>query len=43
MLIRINHQNPQPRLIRRVVEVLKDGGIIAYPTDTVYGLSLIHI
>ena len=39
MMIRINNQNPQPRLIRRVVKVLEDGGIIAYPTDTVYGLG----
>ncbi len=37
--MRVNPQNPQPRLIRRVVEVLKEGGIIAYPTDTVYGLG----
>jgi len=39
MLVRINPQNPQPRLIRRVVEALKDGGVIAYPTDTVYGFG----
>ncbi len=39
MLLRINPQNPQLRLIRRVVEILKDGGVIAYPTDTVYGLG----
>ncbi|NWF56415.1 MAG: threonylcarbamoyl-AMP synthase [Syntrophaceae bacterium] len=39
MLIRINPQNPQPRLIRRVVEVLNNGGTIAYPTDTVYGFG----
>jgi tRNA threonylcarbamoyl adenosine modification protein (Sua5/YciO/YrdC/YwlC family) len=39
MLSRINPQNPQPRLIRRVVEVLREGGVIAYPTDTVYGLG----
>jgi tRNA threonylcarbamoyl adenosine modification protein (Sua5/YciO/YrdC/YwlC family) len=39
MLIRINPKNPQPRLIRRVVEVLKEGGVIAYPTDTVYGFG----
>jgi tRNA A37 threonylcarbamoyladenosine synthetase subunit TsaC/SUA5/YrdC len=39
MLIRINPQNPQPRLIRRVVEVLGEGGVIAYPTDTVYGFG----
>jgi len=39
MLMRINPQNPQPRLIRRVVEVLKAEGVIAYPTDTVYGFG----
>ena len=39
MLWRINPQNPQPRLIRRVVEALQGGGVIAYPTDTVYGLG----
>ncbi len=39
MLIRINPKNPQPRLIQKVVEVLKEGGVIAYPTDTVYGFG----
>ena len=39
MLIEINPQNPQMRLIRRVVEVLRQGGVVAYPTDTVYGLG----
>ena len=39
MVIRINPQNPQPRQVRRVVEVLEDGGVIAYPTDTVYGFG----
>ena len=39
MLVRINPENPQPRLIRRVVEALEDGGVIAYPTDTVYGFG----
>ena len=39
MLIGINPQNPQPRLIRRVVEALNKGGGIAYPTDTVYGFG----
>jgi tRNA threonylcarbamoyl adenosine modification protein (Sua5/YciO/YrdC/YwlC family) len=39
MLLRINPQNPPPRLIRQVVEVLNKGGVIAYPTDTVYGLG----
>jgi len=39
MLLRINPQNPQPRLIKRVVEILNQGGVIAYPTDTVYGFG----
>jgi tRNA threonylcarbamoyl adenosine modification protein (Sua5/YciO/YrdC/YwlC family) len=39
MLIRINPQNPQQRLVRKIVEVLNAGGIIAYPTDTVYGFG----
>ena len=39
MLIAINNQNPQMRLIRRAVEILRGGGIIIYPTDTVYGMG----
>ena len=39
MLIQIHSQNPQPRLIKQVIECLKDGGIIVYPTDTIYGLG----
>ncbi|MBC2696490.1 MAG: threonylcarbamoyl-AMP synthase [Desulfobacteraceae bacterium] len=39
MLIEINSKNPQTRLICRVVEHLKKGGIIAYPTDTYYGIG----
>jgi len=39
MLVAINDQNPQARLIRRAVEVLQSGGIIIYPTDTVYGMG----
>ncbi len=39
MILTINPQNPQPRLIARVVEALMDGGVVAYPTDTVYGLG----
>ena len=39
MLIAINPINPQARLIRKVVQMLKDGGIIAYPTDTYYGIG----
>jgi tRNA threonylcarbamoyl adenosine modification protein (Sua5/YciO/YrdC/YwlC family) len=39
MLLHINPDNPQPRLISQVVEVLKAGGVIAYPTDTTYGIG----
>ena len=39
MIITINAENPQPRLIRRVVEVLKEGGVVGYPTDTIYGIG----
>ena len=39
MLLKINPINPQERLIGRVAEHLKKGGIIAYPTDTFYGIG----
>ncbi len=39
MLIEIHPKNPQPRLIKQVIECLKDGGVIIYPTDTIYGLG----
>ncbi|NMB76319.1 MAG: threonylcarbamoyl-AMP synthase [Myxococcales bacterium] len=39
MLIEINPTHPQPRLVRRVVEALAQGAVIAYPTDTVYGIG----
>ncbi len=39
MLLHIHPQDPQPRLIKQVVENLQQGGIIIYPTDTVYGLG----
>jgi len=39
MLAKINPKNPQARLITKVVEILKKGGIIAYPTDTYYGIG----
>ncbi len=39
MLIEINPKNPQMRHIRKVTDILKNGGIIAYPTDTVYGIG----
>lgn len=44
MLIRIHPENPQARQLTMVKECLNDGGIIAYPTDTIYGLgcSILH-
>jgi len=39
MLLAINHDNPQKRLIKKVVEVLDQGGLIIYPTDTCYGIG----
>ncbi|MDM8544545.1 L-threonylcarbamoyladenylate synthase [Desulfococcaceae bacterium HSG7] len=39
MLIKINDQNPPERLIKKVVDLIKMGGIIAYPTDTYYGIG----
>ena len=39
MLVSINNQNPQVRLIRKAVEILRGGGIVIYPTDTVYGMG----
>jgi tRNA threonylcarbamoyl adenosine modification protein (Sua5/YciO/YrdC/YwlC family) len=35
----INPEHPDPRLIRKAVDVLRGGGLIAYPTDTVYGIG----
>jgi tRNA threonylcarbamoyl adenosine modification protein (Sua5/YciO/YrdC/YwlC family) len=39
MIIRINPQNPQERLLRQAVEALLGGGLIAYPTDTTYAVG----
>lgn len=39
MILRINPSNPQKRLIDKAVELIKEGGVIAYPTDTLYGLG----
>jgi tRNA threonylcarbamoyl adenosine modification protein (Sua5/YciO/YrdC/YwlC family) len=39
MLLTIHPENPQPRLVKTVCECLLDGGVIIYPTDTIYGLG----
>ena len=39
MQLPINPRHPEPRKIRQAVEILRRGGVIAYPTDTVYGLG----
>lgn len=39
MLLPINPTHPEPRKIQRAVEILRKGGVISYPTDTVYGLG----
>lgn len=39
MLIKIYPENPNEKMIQQVVDVLKKGGVIIYPTDTVYGLG----
>ncbi|MBP6455449.1 MAG: threonylcarbamoyl-AMP synthase [Chitinophagaceae bacterium] len=39
MLLKIYPDNPDEKKIKQVVECLKDGGVIIYPTDTIYGLG----
>ena len=38
-ILEVNTDHPQPRHVQRAVEVLSKGGVIAYPTDTYYGLG----
>ena len=38
-LLKIYPENPNPKAIQKVVDVLRKGGLIIYPTDTVYGLG----
>ncbi|MFT3703439.1 MAG: L-threonylcarbamoyladenylate synthase [Agriterribacter sp.] len=39
MLLHVHPVDPQPRQIKTIIECLQDGGIIIYPTDTIYGLG----
>jgi len=39
MLLHVHPLNPQPRQIKTIVECLQGGGVVIYPTDTIYGLG----
>lgn len=39
MILEINPEHPEPRKIQKIVDVLAEGGIVAYPTDTYYGIG----
>lgn len=39
MLLKIYPENPNPKDIAQVVETLRNGGLIIYPTDTIYGIG----
>ena len=39
MLLHVHPDNPNPRHIKTIVECLQEGGVIIYPTDTIYGLG----
>jgi len=39
VLIELNPQNPQPRLVQQITRELRQGALICYPTDTVYGIG----
>jgi tRNA threonylcarbamoyl adenosine modification protein (Sua5/YciO/YrdC/YwlC family) len=39
MLLHVHRENPQPRQIKTIVDCLQNGGVIIYPTDTIYGLG----
>lgn len=39
MLIKIYPENPNPREIERIIKTLRDGGLIIYPTDTIYAIG----
>ncbi len=38
-VLKVNPENPDPRAVREAAEIVKRGGLVVYPTDTVYGLG----
>src|SRR6516162_10149293 len=39
LTLRINPDKPEPEIIARAAAILRDGGLVAFPTETVYGLG----
>ncbi len=39
MLIKLHEENPNPRHVKMILECLADGGVIIFPTDTIYGVG----
>ena len=39
MLVKLFNENPNSQIINKIVQILRDGGVIIYPTDTVYGIG----
>jgi tRNA threonylcarbamoyl adenosine modification protein (Sua5/YciO/YrdC/YwlC family) len=39
MILEVNAKHPEPRKIKQIVDILTNGGIIVYPTDTYYGIG----
>ena len=39
MLVKIYEENPNPKDVSKVVKTLQDGGLVIYPTDTVYAIG----
>lgn len=39
MLIKIYPENPNPREIKKITQIIEDGGVVIYPTDTIYGIG----
>jgi tRNA threonylcarbamoyl adenosine modification protein (Sua5/YciO/YrdC/YwlC family) len=39
MIIQVHPENPQPRKIKEIADCLRGGGVVVYPTDTIYGLG----